>query len=32
MVAMGAPIDAGQAKQIIAYLETNYGAAPSQSP
>jgi mono/diheme cytochrome c family protein len=32
MVAIGAPIDADQAKQIISYLETNYGAAPSKAP
>jgi mono/diheme cytochrome c family protein len=32
MVAIGAPIDADQAGQIISYLETNYGAAPSKAP
>jgi len=32
MVAIGAPIDADQATQIISYLETNYGAAPSKAP
>jgi mono/diheme cytochrome c family protein len=32
MVAIGAPIDAGQAGQIISYLQTNYGAAPSKAP
>jgi mono/diheme cytochrome c family protein len=32
MVAIGAPIDADQARQIISYLETNYGAAPSKAP
>jgi mono/diheme cytochrome c family protein len=32
MVAIGAPLDADQAKQIISYLETNYGAAPSKAP
>jgi mono/diheme cytochrome c family protein len=32
MVAVGAPIDADQARQIISYLETNYGAAPSKAP
>jgi mono/diheme cytochrome c family protein len=31
MVAMGAPIDADQTKQIISYLEANYGAAPSKA-
>ena len=32
MVAIGAPIDADQARQIISYLETNYGAAPPKAP
>jgi mono/diheme cytochrome c family protein len=32
MVAIGAPIDAGQAGQIISYLKANYGAAPSKAP
>ena len=32
MVAIGAPIDADQARQIISYLETNYGVVPSQAP
>jgi mono/diheme cytochrome c family protein len=32
MVAIGAPIDADQARQIISYLETNYSAAPSKAP
>jgi hypothetical protein len=32
MVAIGTPIDAEQARQIIAYLETNYGADPSKAP
>jgi hypothetical protein len=32
MVAIGAAIDADQAKQIISYLETNYGAAPPKAP
>jgi mono/diheme cytochrome c family protein len=32
MVAIGAPIDADQARQIISYLQTNYGAAPSTAP
>jgi len=32
MVAIGAPVDADQARQIISYLETNYGAAPSKAP
>ena len=32
MVAIGATIDADQARQIISYLETNYGAAPSKAP
>ena len=32
MAAIGAPIDADQARQIIAYLETNYGAASSKAP
>jgi mono/diheme cytochrome c family protein len=32
MVAIGAPIDADQARQIISYLETNYGATPSKAP
>jgi mono/diheme cytochrome c family protein len=32
MVAIGAPIDADQTRQIISYLETNYGAAPSKAP
>jgi mono/diheme cytochrome c family protein len=32
MVAIGAPVDADQAKQIISYLEANYGAAPSKAP
>ncbi len=32
MVAIGAPIDADQARQIISYLETNYGTAPSKAP
>jgi mono/diheme cytochrome c family protein len=32
MVAIGAPIDADQARQLISYLETNYGAAPSKAP
>jgi hypothetical protein len=31
MVAIGAPIDADQARQIISYLKTNYGADPSQA-
>ena len=32
MAAIGAPIDADQARQIICYLQTNYGAAPSKAP
>jgi mono/diheme cytochrome c family protein len=32
MVAIGAPIDADQAGQIISYLQKNYGAAPSKAP
>jgi len=32
MVAIGAPIDANQAGQIISYLQANYGAAPSKAP
>jgi mono/diheme cytochrome c family protein len=32
MVAIGALIDPDQARQIISYLETNYGAAPSKAP
>jgi hypothetical protein len=32
MAAMGAPIDADQAREIISYLERNYGAAPSKAP
>ena len=32
MAAIGAPIDADQARQIISYLQTNYGAAPSKAP
>jgi mono/diheme cytochrome c family protein len=32
MVAIGTPIDPDQARQIISYLETNYGAAPSKVP
>jgi mono/diheme cytochrome c family protein len=32
MVAIGAAIDADQTRQIISYLETNYGAAPSKAP
>jgi mono/diheme cytochrome c family protein len=32
MVAIGAPVDADQTRQIISYLETNYGAAPSKAP
>jgi mono/diheme cytochrome c family protein len=32
MIAIGAPIDADQSRQIISYLETNYGAAPSKAP
>jgi mono/diheme cytochrome c family protein len=32
MVAIGAPVDAGQAGQIISYLQKNYGAAPSKAP
>jgi mono/diheme cytochrome c family protein len=32
MVAIGAPIDADQTRQIISYLETNYGTAPSKAP
>jgi mono/diheme cytochrome c family protein len=32
MVAIGATIDADQARQIISYLETNYGAVPSKTP
>ena len=32
MVAIGAPIDADQAGQIISYLEANYGGAPSKAP
>ena len=32
MVAIGAPIDADQTRQIISYLETNYGAAPPKAP
>jgi len=32
MIAIGAPIDPDQARQIISYLETNYGAAPSKAP
>jgi mono/diheme cytochrome c family protein len=32
MVAIGAPIDADQTRQIISYLETNYSAAPPKAP
>jgi mono/diheme cytochrome c family protein len=32
MVAMGAPIDADQARQFISYLAANYSAAPSKAP
>lgn len=32
MVAIGAPIDDKQTKQIISYLEANYGVAPSKAP
>lgn len=32
MVAIGTPIDADQARQIISYLETNYGAELSKAP
>ena len=32
MVAIGAPIDADQTKQIISYLEANYSAAPPKAP
>ena len=32
MVAIGAPIDANQAGQIISYLQANYSAAPPKAP